>query len=152
MFCTLEDAWGEKNFNNKQIFKESDKPDSFAKNEYSNLSEHFSNNNSSISNNNDKNNMYKQYMELKEMFSNDQIEQNIVENHTASKVCIALDNHIMNCNHCRNKYLNNNKFNFKSPDFNMSTIMNSLKTNKDAVTIFLLGLLVLLLLQLFSKN
>jgi len=144
MFCSIEDAWGEKNFTDKPIFQQSDKPELFK-----NL-EHFNQENiNSIS----KGDMYNQYLELKEMFENEDKE-----------VCLAADNHIQKCNRCRLKYLNNNQdqkyHSFESKQnnlyqkynsFDLDKINSIIRSNKDIITIFLFGLLVLLLLQLFAK-
>jgi len=145
MFCTIEDAWGEKNFSEKSIFQQSDKSEIFKE------KEHF------VIDNNvktpSKKDMYNQYMELKEMFGNDDYQEQEKE----SQVCLALDNHLAKCTRCRSKYLkqNNQKYyhdnSFNVPNFNLPNFNLNIRSNKDIITIFLFGLLILLLLQLFSK-
>lgn len=158
MFCSIEDAWGEKSFTDKQIFKQSDKP------------EHFENKQ-------DKEHLYSKYMELKEMFGNqDQDEPSIVEHfgdqvtkqvpvHRSNagsgivyqnKVCDAVEAHMAKCAHCRHKYGFGSGSRYRSKEhqgfsLDFSNLSFGIKSNKDIVTIFLFGLLVILLLQLFSK-
>ena len=90
--------------------------------------------------------MYSQYMELREMFESNEVKD--------SEVCLALDNHLSKCARCRSKYLvksNNQQYNGPmSIDF--SKINLNLESNKDVITIFLFGLLIILLLQLFSSK
>jgi hypothetical protein len=158
MFCTIEDAWGsglqsnlqvntndEKRFTDKEIFQQSDKPESFKTNEFfSNSSpnkEHMN-----ILNESTKEDLYNKYIELKEMFQNKEKKE--------SEVCIALDNHLQKCYRCRSKYMNqmenyNNNYN---NGFDLSKIMVNIGSNKDMITIFLFGLLIILLLQLFSSK
>lgn len=149
MFCSIEDAWGEKNFTDKPLFQQSDKPELFK-----NL-EHFNQENiNSVS----KENMYNQYMELKEMFENENENEDEYEDEN-KEVCLAADNHIQKCKHCRLRYLNND-YCFKPKKNNLYQNYNTfdldrinliIRSNKDLITIFLFGLLILLLLQLFAK-
>ena len=148
MFCSIEDAWGEKSFTDKQIFKQSDRP------------EHFTNNQN-------KEDLYSKYMELKEMFGNESNESNesnnAIEhfdhtpqkvNHKSLQVCNAVDAHMAKCPRCRRRYGHNvhRYTNYNQPfSFDLSNIGMDIRSNKDIVTIFLFGLLVILLLQLFSK-
>ena len=159
MFCTLEDAWGEKKFNDKEIFQQSDKPESFKS------IEHFGNtknNNEEIDNIKKlpKEKMYNQFIELKEMFENNSNNNNNHNHHNNhnhnkhSEVCMALDNHLAKCYRCRSKYLNyynEQKYN-NNYEFDLSSFILNLKSNKDIITIFLFGLLIILLLQLFSSK
>jgi len=142
MFCSIEDAWGEKSFTDKQIFKQSDRP------------EHFENNGS-------KEHLYSKYMELKEMFGNtpDAVEHFGHESND-SQVCSAVDAHMAKCSHCRRKYQFDNSQIYSrnrhrtqpySFDFSNLSMGWGIRSNKDIVTVFLIGLLVILLLQLFSK-
>lgn len=159
MFCSIEDAWGEKSFTDKQIFKQSDRP------------EHFENNQS-------KEQLYSKYMELKDMFGNEsnqinEIQSNQVEHfgneshqphshhshqphqaHHSHQVCAALDAHMRKCSHCRRKYGHGShaySYQAQPYSFDLSNLSMGIRSNKDIVTIFLFGLLVILLLQLFSK-
>jgi hypothetical protein len=138
MFCTIEDAWGEKNFTEKPIFQQSDKPEIFKEREHFGIDDNLKTPS--------KKDMYNQYMELKEMFGNDNYEEQ------ESQVCLALDNHLAKCTRCRSKYLkqNNQKY-FHDNSFNLPNFNLNIRSNKDIITIFLFGLLILLLLQLFSK-
>jgi hypothetical protein len=149
MFCSIEDAWGEKSFTDKQIFKQSDMP------------EHFENKQ-------EKEQLYSKYMELKEMFGNDSYDtvehfghdqtQTKHQKHSlSSQVCAAVDAHMAKCAHCRRKYARGGS-NIQYPrhgyhpySFDFSNLTMGIRSNKDIVTIFLFGLLVILLLQLFSK-
>ncbi len=149
MFCSIEDAWGEKSFTDKQIFKQSDRP------------EHFENSQS-------KEQLYSKYMELKEMFGN-QNEQKDTFEHFGNMdpsnppqvqhqpVCMALDAHMAKCAHCRHKYGSRShrshmySAHSQPYSFDFSNLSMGIRSNKDIVTIFLFGLLVILLLQLFSK-
>ena len=181
MFCTIEDAWGSalqsnnissssglgpnindnKRFADKDIFQQSDKPESFKTIEYfgmTNPDDEQSNtktiyNNEQVfnkkSNESIKEDMYNKYIQLKEMFGNEEEEKK------ESEVCIALDNHLQKCSRCRSKYLkykyynDNNNYN---NGFDLSKIMTNIRLNKDMITIFLFGLLIILLLQLFSSK
>ena len=154
MFCSIEDAWGEKSFADKQLFKQSDKP------------EHFTNETTIKFSEQKDENLYSKYMELKDMFENGSGPNDSVEHfgqgveNNESQVCLALDAHLSKCSRCRNKYLKShgNKSAlrsssqpfYRSGDFNLdfSSITSGIRTNKDIVTIFLFGLLVILLLQL----
>jgi hypothetical protein len=159
MFCTIEDAWGsglqsnlqvdindEKRFTDKEIFQQSDKPESFKNNEFFNNSspnkEHMN-----ILNESTKEDLYNKYIELKEMFQNKEKKE--------SEVCIALDNHLQKCYRCRSKYMSqmeNYNNNYNNNSFDLSKLMVNIGSNKDMITIFLFGLLVILLLQLFSSK
>jgi len=161
MFCSIEDAWGEKSFEDKPIFKQSDKP------------EHFTNETSIKHSQKTDENLYSKYMDLKEMFENGSGPNDSPEHfgqqsdNNESQVCLALDAHLSKCSRCRSKYLKshgnksvlrsrhqyNSQPYYGSRDFGLdfSRITSSIRTNKDIVTIFLFGLLVILLLQLFSK-
>jgi hypothetical protein len=148
MFCSIEDAWGEKSFTDKQIFKQSDRP------------EHFENNK-------DKEELYSKYMELKDMFGGDTKEtvehfghdqnqnQNQIHYNSSSQVCAAVEAHMSKCVHCRRKYGGGARHyprHMSQPySFDFSNLSIGIRSNKDIVTIFLFGLLVILLLQLFSK-
>jgi hypothetical protein len=158
MFCSIEDAWGEKNFSDKPIFKQSDKPEHFKTdgselNYNSNKQEHLTFDGSNL-NYNSKQQLYNKYVELKEMF--DTNDNNIHEHfnnsnkyhNDISPVCNALDAHIIKCEYCRNKYYQKQQCN----NFDFGDIITNIKTNKDIVTIFLLGLLVILLVQLFTTK
>lgn len=164
MFCTIEDAWGSKdsqhssfannnpdksintdNTFNKEMFEQSDKPESFKSNEYT-FEDKSTTNDKSTSNDKSKQDMYSKYMELKEMFESNQVKD--------SEVCLALDNHLSKCERCRSKYLiksNNQQYN-SSMSMDFSKINLNLDSNKDVITIFLFGLLIILLLQLFSSK
>jgi hypothetical protein len=165
MFCSIEDAWGEKSFADKQLFKQSDKP------------EHFTNETIIKQTEQKDETLYSKYMELKDMFENgsgpnDSLEHFAQEaENNESQVCLALDSHLDKCSRCRTKYLkshgnknvlrsrNQNDIqpfygygsNLRDFNFNFSSITSGIRTNKDIITIFLFGLLVILLLQLFSK-
>jgi hypothetical protein len=137
MFCTIEDAWGSNNLqhstsdqiplkdlqhsthssfastkdntSNKEMFEQSDKPESFKSNEYT-----FEDKNNyqekSTSNQKSKQEMYNQYIELREMFDGN-LNNNEIKD---SEVCLALDNHLSKCSRCRSKYLvksNNQQYN-----------------------------------------
>lgn len=174
MFCTIEDAWGLKDLQhsahssftntksinsdntfNKEMFEQSDKPDSFKSNEYTfedknNNYQEKSLNNEKLNNEKSKQDMYNQYMELREMFDGN-LNNNEVKD---SEVCLALDNHLSKCARCRSKYLvklNNQQYN-NPMSIDFSKINLNLDSNKDAITIFLFGLLIILLLQLFSSK
>ena len=159
MFCSIEDAWGEKNFTEKPLFKQSDK------------SEHFTNQEDPK---NHTEQMYSKYMELKEMFDGGEPSYSKPTTHQAhqphqvhkvhqpqDEICVAVDAHIAKCAHCRSKYmgLQQNKYSrsynqssgFDFGGIDLNKIGITIKSNKDIVTIFLFGLLVILLLQLFSK-
>jgi len=157
MFCSIEDAWGEKNFAEKPLFKQSDK------------SEHFTNQEDTKNNTEQ---MYSKYMELKEMFDGGepvyskpthQVKPSYSKqvDQVQDEVCAAVDAHIAKCSHCRSKYMTNkqNKYSrsynqdssFDFGRIDLDKIGITIKSNKDIVTIFLFGLLVILLLQLFSK-
>lgn len=169
MFCTIEDAWGSKDLQhstshqnlskdlhssfestnlNKEMFEQSDKPDSFKSNEYT--FEDKNHQEKSINNEKSKQDMYSQYMELREMFDGN-LNNNEVKD---SEVCLALDNHLSKCARCRSKYLvklNNQQYN-NPMSIDFSKINLNLESNKDIITIFLFGLLIILLLQLFSSK
>ena len=143
MFCTLEDAWGShsnntlsKDDNNipESIFKESNKIEGFENNEY--------NINKKENSNDD---MYKQYIQLKEMFDNN-------SNNNISQVCLAVENHCKSCSYCRNKNVSKpSVFNFsdiKIPEINIS---NLVKSNTDIISIILVILLIYLLVKLLFK-
>jgi hypothetical protein len=175
MFCTIEDAWGSKDFQhstsdqnpskdlqhssftsiksnnldntfNKEMFEQSDKPESFKSNEYTFEDKNNNNQDKSLNNEKSKQDMYSQYIELREMFEGNEVKD--------SQVCLALDNHLSKCARCRSKYLvksNNQQYNGPmSIDF--SKLNLNLESNKDVITIFLFGLLIILLLQLFSSK
>lgn len=159
MFCSIEDAWGEKTFTDKPLFKQSDKP------------EHFTTQYDEPITNGDNTHLYSKYMELKEMFDGgEQIKQTQQSTphhhhhqqttHNSTEVCDAVDAHIAKCSYCRAKYMghrhststhrqSNQQFGFGGFDINQLNM--SIKSNKDIITIFLFGLLVILLLQLLSK-
>jgi hypothetical protein len=146
MFCSIEDAWGEKSFTDKQIFKQSDRP------------EHFENNQN-------KEQQYSKYMGANESNqsnqSNDGVEHfsNNQKNHNQSQVCVAVETHLAKCAHCRRKYGGGgssysqmySRHGTQPYSFDFSGLGMGIRSNKDIVTIFLFGLLVILLLQLFSK-
>jgi len=148
MFCSIEDAWGENKFNDKPIFNINDKPESFRQNEYKfsndvdisskniskNISsiEHFENDNDTK----DNKKMYNQYIKLKEMFEND----------NKNEVCYAVEKHIANCPHCNQKY--NSLQMPQMPNIDLVKLMNA---NKESINIFLIGLLFILILQLFRS-
>jgi hypothetical protein len=112
-------------------------------------------------------------MELKEMFDGGEdlkptqvtkVQPSHSHSQSHSEVCDALDAHISKCAHCRAKYMLRSHRSYDSYDsyrsygsqsgfggFDLDKIGLSIKSNKDIVTIFLFGLLVILLLQLFSK-
>jgi C-terminal processing protease CtpA/Prc len=164
MFCTIEDAWGSKDLQhssfsnnnpdksintdntfNKEMFEQSDKPESFKSNEYT-FEDKSTTNDKNTSNDKSKQDMYSKYMELREMFESNQVKD--------SEVCLALDNHLSKCERCRSKYLiksNNQQYN-SSMSMDFSKINLNLDSNKDVITIFLFGLLIILLLQLFSSK
>lgn len=174
MFCTLEDAWGEKQFNEKPIFQQSDKPESFKSIEHFSNTKTYEDENENINDNINENikypskdKLYNQYIQLKEMFGNDNHNdyhnRNDYHNNSNSHmqknnydVCIALDNHLAKCPRCRSKYLNyynQEKLNDNyGLNFDLSSFSLNLKSNKDIITIFLFGLLIILLLQLFSSK
>lgn len=171
MFCTIEDAWGSKDLQhstshqnlskdlhssfestnlNKEMFEQSDKPDSFKSNEYTFEDKNINHQEKSINNEKSKQDMYSQYMELREMFDGN-LNNNEVKD---SEVCLALDNHLSKCARCRSKYLvklNNQQYN-NPMSIDFSKINLNLESNKDVITIFLFGLLIILLLQLFSSK
>ena len=132
---------------NKEMFEQSDKPESFKLNEYTFHEK--STNNEEI-----KQDMYNKYMELKEMFEDkySPVEQKV------SEVCLALDNHLSKCERCRSKYLLDNKqlesqqLNQYNNGIDLSKISIYINSNKDTITIFLFGVLIILLLQLFSSK
>lgn len=147
MFCSIEDAWGEKSFAEKPIFKQSDKPEHFA---------------------NDSNeNLYSKYIELKGIFESENqnkptqlTKPEEIHEHFADEsipVCAALDAHMAKCARCRSKYMFKTRSVMKNyPNnphfgFDLSNLVTGIYSNKDIITIFLFGLLVILLLQLFSK-
>ena len=132
---------------NKEMFEQSDKPDSFKLNEYTYPQEK-STNNEQI-----KQDMYSKYMELKEMFEDkySPIEEKV------SDVCLALDNHLAKCERCRSKYLFKSGLASRQSDqynnsIDLSKISLYINSNKDTITIFLFGVLIILLLQLFSSK
>lgn len=139
MFCSIEDAWGE-SFVDKSLFKQSDKSEHFENYEFS---KPVKNDNSYSKNDN----LYTKYLELKEMFDNNETftQQPTIKD---SEVCLALDDHLMKCSRCRAKYLSRGEI---KNGYNLSSITNYFQDSKDIITIFLFGLLVILLLQLFSK-
>jgi len=140
MFCTLEDAWGGETLANNTIFNQSDKSDTFKNNEYSpindnNITEHFSN----------KPNMYQQYMHLKEMF------EQPVQQQQPNQVCVAIDSHLEKCQYCKDKYLTNKCNSFIIPEINLSHLSHKITANSDTITILLFGLLLILILKLFTN-
>lgn len=146
MFCSIEDAWGEKSFVEKPLFKQSDRSEHFSSKLYD----------EPVTNNND--NLYSKYMELKEMFDGGEVMGPTPVHKLNPKtmpnleVCDALDAHIAKCPYCRSKYMlrsSRSQNNFGS--FDLDRLGIGIKSNKDIVTIFLFGLLVILLLQLLSK-
>ena len=142
--------------NKEKIFQQSDKPESFKSIEHfgpdgqdsleQNFDEPLNRLGDTTHLNSSKEEMYNKYMELKEMFGNEQKETK------ESEVCIALDNHLSKCHRCRSKYIKYNNENRNSYDFDFSKIMLNIRSNKDMITIFLFGLLIILLLQLFSSK
>lgn len=139
MFCTLEDAWGCSKItdtNTQEMFKQSDKSQSFQEKEMFTQE---------TTKETTKDQMYNQYIQLKEMFDNDQ--------HNASQVCLAVDNHFSKCSYCKNKYLSANLSQESLINkIDLSKINHYILTNKDTITIVLIILLILLLLQLFFKK
>ena len=153
MFCSIEDAWGEKEFVDKPLFKQSDKP------------EHFTNESNKKISEENKQDLYSKYIELKEIFesnkSNDQNEPNEpndpnelnehfgnnFENYNSHlnkmSVCLALDAHLSKCNRCRLKYLSNNNhkpaikknslYTSNSLGFDLSNLIAGLHINKDII-------------------
>ena len=132
---------------NKEMFEQSDKPESFKLNEYTFHQEKNTNNEEK------KQDMYNKYMELKEMFEDkySPVEEKV------SEVCLALDNHLSKCERCRSKYLFRSKSETKhleqyNSSIDLSKISLYINSNKDTITIFLFGVLIILLLQLFSSK
>jgi len=130
MFCTLEDAWGEKNFielqNNIDINTSNKSYEIQKPVQKENI-------NDNITRNED---LYKQYLFLKQKFNN------IPEE---SQVCIATENHISKCKFCQNKYYSS------SQPFNLHKMTDFIKINKDLITIILIGLLIILFINLIFK-
>lgn len=141
MFCSIEDAWGEKKFTDKPLFKQSDKPEHFTADGKSYLDTQEIQSKQ----------LYNKYMELKEMFEqpHNDIHEHFNDAPSASPVCTALDTHLFKCSRCRNKYLNKYNQQYGNSGFDLGNVILNIQSNKDIVTIFLLGLLVILLLKLF---
>lgn len=130
MFCTLEDAWGEKDFSdkiNKIEVLESKKNIDYKNHVPVKIHENFS----------EPEDLYKQYLFLKQKFDNDNVE---------TQVCIATENHISKCKFCQKKYYSNS-----FPPINLHNILNYFRNNKDLISIVLIGLLIILILNLFLK-
>ena len=140
MYCSIEDAWGS-DFNKEIKSTESEKPTEFKKTKV-NITEKFDNYDSEkIS----ERQLYDQYLKLKNKFNND-------EN---NKVCDAVQKHIASCPTCQARYMKSsipsiNNFSLNIPS--TESIMNKLNENSDAVTLFLICLLILLIIKLFNKN
>jgi len=143
MYCSIEDAWG-KDFNQDSKDVDSDKPKEFKQNEYK-VRETFDTSDSESSINfKQRKKLHKQYLKLHEMFGDEEKE---------NKVCLAVNTHINTCSICRNRYLKRiedetNSFSLPS----ISSIINKLNKNSDAVTIFLICIMILLIIKLFNKN
>jgi hypothetical protein len=167
MFCSIEDAWGEKNFADKPLFKQSDKPEHFTTddssinykqqlyNKYIELKEMFDKPNKTIKSNKNKSNIHEHFSDsnIHENFSDSNIHEYLTDSvntlsDSSNLVCKALDKHLLKCKRCRHKYLRQDQIN----RFDFSNIIGSFNSNKDIITIFLLGLLVILLLQLFASK
>mgnify|MGYP003385916642 CR=1 FL=1 len=142
MYCTIEDAWGQ-DFNQDAKDVDSDKPKEFIDQEYK-LKETFDSETNSEPK--QRKNLHKQYLKLKEMFDDSEKE---------SKVCLAVNTHINTCSICRNRYLkrmNEHSSMPTMPSFSIPSISQLMHRNSDAVTIFLICIMILLIIKLFNKN
>jgi hypothetical protein len=149
MFCSIEDAWGDTYLDYKPEMIENNKPENFENTEYK-----FKKINNNVQNErtfgpslrsspllNDfqekslikgKDNEYNKYVELKEKF------EDIDKNKT--DICMAVENHILNCEYCKRKYKGNNL-----------NIENYINNNKESINIFLIGLLIICFFYFFRN-
>jgi hypothetical protein len=129
MFCSIEDAWGDTYLDYKPEMIENNKPENFENTEYK-----FKKIDNNVQNERTfgKDNEYNKYVELKEKF------EDIDKNKT--DICMAVENHILNCEYCKRKYKGNNL-----------NIENYINNNKESINIFLIGLLIICFFYFFRN-